>query len=54
MLSVSGFCTACVTSESLVQSSELTKQIKTDVARAESYFEHAATKHMLSVSYSYQ
>ncbi|HKV33314.1 MAG TPA: bifunctional riboflavin kinase/FAD synthetase [Pyrinomonadaceae bacterium] len=28
---------------------ELTKQIKTDVARAEGYFEHAATKHMLSV-----
>lgn len=28
---------------------ELTRQIKTDVARAESYFEHAATKHMLSV-----
>lgn len=29
---------------------ELTRQIKTDVARAESYFEHAGTKHMLSVS----
>src|ERR1700752_724140 len=28
---------------------ELTRQIKTDVARAEGYFEHAATKHMLSV-----
>jgi riboflavin kinase/FMN adenylyltransferase len=28
---------------------ELTRQIKTDVARAESYFEHAGTKHMLSV-----
>ncbi|HKS10406.1 MAG TPA: bifunctional riboflavin kinase/FAD synthetase [Pyrinomonadaceae bacterium] len=28
---------------------ELTKQIKTDVARAEGYFEHAATKHMLAV-----
>ncbi|HEX5888789.1 MAG TPA: riboflavin biosynthesis protein RibF, partial [Pyrinomonadaceae bacterium] len=28
---------------------ELTKQIKTDVARAESYFEHAGTKHMLEV-----
>jgi riboflavin kinase/FMN adenylyltransferase len=28
---------------------ELTRQIKTDVARAESYFEHTATKHMLAV-----
>jgi riboflavin kinase/FMN adenylyltransferase len=28
---------------------ELTKQIKTDVARAEEYFEHTATKHMLAV-----
>jgi riboflavin kinase / FMN adenylyltransferase len=28
---------------------ELTRQIQTDVARAEGYFEHAATKHMLSV-----
>src|SRR6185503_811387 len=28
---------------------ELTRQIKTDVARAESYFEHAGTKHMLEV-----
>lgn len=28
---------------------ELTKQIKTDVARAESYFEHASTRHLLEV-----
>ena len=28
---------------------ELTKQIKTDVVRAESYFEHAGTRHMLEV-----
>ena len=28
---------------------ELKRQIETDVARAETYFEHAATKHMLSV-----